>query len=372
MKISRILRFTTSLIGGVIVGVAIAYVMAHGVENAGHFNNVPAWLLFLYVILLIYIAIAVHEAGHWLAGLGAGFRTIRLSVGPLMISRKGGRTAVVWDRSLPLMSGFTFMVPDDNRALLKRFSWFIIGGPLMSLIVGLLCLAAASMMLASGLRIAIISLGCLSFLLALFTLIPARSGGFHTDGAKLLMLWRGGETASHLLALLRLTYECQAGTRPRDWPGDAIAILEAGAPEGSDEMTASALLHMYARDTENRDLARTILERQLSSPDGKRSSFHANWCLEAALFAARYDSDPVKAREWQKEGKGARFVDAVTHYMIETEILLAERRFSEARKVYAKAVSALPKARFLPKGHPIEERLNDLDERIGNAEAAIA
>ncbi|MGK7312515.1 MAG: hypothetical protein ACN0LA_09770 [Candidatus Longimicrobiales bacterium M2_2A_002] len=86
----------------------------------------------------VVAVLAVHEAGHLLAGRLVGFRFLLFIVGPLRVAREGDRVQVGWNRSLSLAGWLaaTGPTPDRLERLRRRTAIMVAGGPLTSLAAG--------------------------------------------------------------------------------------------------------------------------------------------------------------------------------------------------------------------------------------------
>jgi hypothetical protein len=75
-----------------------------------------------------------HELGHVIAGWLVGFQFRLLVFGPMRLERgASGRVRARLNQDPALFGGIACSLPTDNRDLIKRFAWFVAGGPVMSL-----------------------------------------------------------------------------------------------------------------------------------------------------------------------------------------------------------------------------------------------
>src|SRR5262249_6863086 len=94
--------------------------------------EVALWVLAFFVFLNLFAL--VHEFGHYFAGRSAGLRFRAFTVGPVHVTHNGDRKRVTLLDN-PLLGGMVVMTPDDDRDLLRRFTMFIAGGPIASVIL---------------------------------------------------------------------------------------------------------------------------------------------------------------------------------------------------------------------------------------------
>ena len=82
------------------------------------------------------VVLLAHECGHLLAGRLVGFRFQFLALGPLLVSRsEAGRVRVGLNREPALFGGAALALPTDDRDLVRRYTWFVAGGPILSVIL---------------------------------------------------------------------------------------------------------------------------------------------------------------------------------------------------------------------------------------------
>jgi len=71
--------------------------------------------------------------------------------------------------------------------------------------------------------------GWMSVAIFIITMVPMRSGGFFSDGARLLRFTRGGEAAELDALLMQIVASSTSGTRPRELDE---AVLDRGLEVG--------------------------------------------------------------------------------------------------------------------------------------------
>jgi hypothetical protein len=142
-------------------------------------------LFFLGLIGAFALAVAVHEAGHLVAGRLAGMFPRFAHVGPITFTRRAGRWRVGWDPRQPWLGGRAdcdFVVADRTGLAV-----LLAGGPAANFLAGGAAFALAlssswPLMQAWAGQVAILSL-----IFGAFNLLPLRERWFDSDG---LALWR--------------------------------------------------------------------------------------------------------------------------------------------------------------------------------------
>jgi hypothetical protein len=286
----------------------------------------PNPLIYLALAPLIFAAVVLHELGHVIGGLLAGFRFICLAAGPLRVIATAQGIRLGWNRNLDLAGGMATTLPTDGRNLRLRLMTAVGGGPLSSLLLGLAGGGLAIRLLPEapdlGALAAMAGLAGLAIFLA--TISPQQSGGAQSDGGELLALLRWGSQ----MELHRLSLEIQAaslqGARPRDW--DVSALLQAFAyyKEEDDEWAEVGLLAYYhALDNGDSNAAGRFLEQVLSNFEDYSPNIRHGLALEAAYYYAYHCQNPIQGQAWLRRGRESLF-SPHTRLRAEAAVLLAE------------------------------------------------
>jgi hypothetical protein len=235
------------------------------------------------------------------------FAPLLYIAGPLRIDwRRDGRRAGI-NRSLLLAGGLVASAPRGNHDLRRRMIVMVAGGPLASLIAGAQFLtlwhvtsaataSAAAPFVAQLVGIALLALGLSSLLIGMITLFPTRSGGFYSDGARLLRLLRGGSDVEREVALMSITGLAVGGVRPRDWDPSLMQLCAAIEDDGPFEVGGRYYAFAHAFDAGEIDVARAhaafVCEHIDQLPKGARASL----LFGVATFHALVDNDADRAR----------------------------------------------------------------------------
>ena len=260
-------------------------------------------LVFPLVVLGYYVTIAVHEAGHVLAGALAGYRFSLAMAGPFRLVREANRLrlSVESDRVLHF-SGWTFSLPPPRGDWWWRRLLFVAGGPAATLLqvtlgYGLL-FALRGKTINFWLENVLSSFTFLGLFILPFTIVPLRFAGVRNDAASLLFHLRGGERLERQRLLHYLVAASVSGTRPRDLEAAWLARARQPADGTDEELSASWLSYFHALDEGDVAAAGRFLDRVLAiletrPPPQRQAIFY----LEAAFFEARH-GDPAVARAW--------------------------------------------------------------------------
>lgn len=150
-------------------------------------------LLFLglgALVVMTWLQILVHEAGHAVAGALAGRRFAGAGIGPLQVDRgAGGRLTFRWTRSIRGIAGYAVMLPRAHEPR-RRAAAYILGGPLANLA----CAATAFGLWqwladpAPLVRVLLVATGVVGLTLGVLNLVPFHNQGWSSDGHNLLQL----------------------------------------------------------------------------------------------------------------------------------------------------------------------------------------
>ena len=308
---------------------------------------------FIFYLLVFTVSICFHELGHLLGALIANLRISVVSVGILKIVLLGDKYRLRINRS-PILSGSIYAAPVDNYNLDRRLILWTIGGPLMGLLYGFLCLlwyllllppAGASSWLAhlavsQPFQAWLLAGAEVSILISLHSILPWGDGSATSDGYKLIQYWRRGSEAQSLKYLYLLSGASQSGVRPRDWQKDWIEYLLQ--PSTPPHMRMQAMLLNYYAELDNGAIeqAGQKLDKALVfSSGGAFPGAGLYW--EAAYFNARYRNQASVARQWLQRARSGFHDELQTQARAEAAILISEGKPFEALAWVAKGLSIL-------------------------------
>lgn len=295
----------------------------------------------LVLPVLILLVLAVHEMGHLLGGFSHGMRFLLLIVGPFQWTRAQDGVAFRWNRHLGLMGGLAAATPDQAQPLVPQLRRLIAGGPIASLLLGVLGLLGG-LWIDGRPGAYLVIVGFMSLMIFVVTALPLHAGGFMSDGMQFIELRRGGTSVTERQILLRLMGVSLGGIRPRDW--DTALVQEAVSIDGAVPMRSIAgrvfgLYHAMDRgDSAQLNAHATWLAQHLDGyPDGFRQSI----ALELCLLAARA-GDLDGARAWWQRSRGG-VVDAARRSLVEANLAALEGDQARCEAALAKARKALPR-----------------------------
>ncbi len=302
----------------------------------------------------IYLVLLTHELGHLLAGKLAGMRPFLLITGPLKVFATQNGLQIGFNRNLSLAGGLAACLPQTTDHLRRQLLIMAAGGPLASLLGGLLGMGFFFLLPSESLwKYFGLVFGVTALVIFAATSIPGKTAGFQTDGGQILSLLRGGAEVEQRALLVILQAESLKGTRPRDWPDNILRrLLEMRTTPMLD---AAAQLMNYYHALDSGDLARageslqSLLAIEAQIPEGLKQAVY----LEQAFFLALYRGDALSAERFFHKSTGA-LVEQSTILRAEAALLFAQGQHGQARQ---KAEQAIRRAnQSFDRGAAIAER----------------
>lgn len=291
---------------GMLAGGTVVFLAMRSLQTT---DAATAFLVFVAFLVISWLQIVWHEAGHAIGGLLFGHRALAFGVGPLRLERQGERWRLRWAGSIRGVGGFALLFPREGEGTRAERTAYLLGGPLANLLAAALAwpFAQPEPGAGSGWSESIAWMVFVTGLLVgLSNLVPFLTGGWSSDGRQLWKLWQGADEARAMAVLNRLGGLSMAGIRPRDWPQDgAVGIDLATLPHGIGEAFARCRL-VQALDARNYsdpaaiDAAVALARDFWRGPEGIRpinAILLARWILDAS-------GDTALAAQWAALGEG--------------------------------------------------------------------
>lgn len=264
------------------------------------------WVAFLTVpAAAFFAAIAVHKAGHLLAGRLTGFETTGLRAGPFWIRIPSKKDDFYQQESVPV--GTALMRARRKNHWRRRLMLLTLAGPAASLLAPLLVLwpfwlSPAPAHPGGAYSLTSFSAHVFAVLSALYgvaTLLPdLDSAGNFSDGARLFMLLENGARARRWFAIFELNLLVNDGAPVADWDEKLIAQALAVRDESLDAVAASWLAYLWASGRHDLTVATLHLEDALAGSASSPEILRDRLFLEAAVFQAWFRHNAAKGRFW--------------------------------------------------------------------------
>ncbi len=260
----------------------------------GHWRESGIIFIAVSALGVCFAMVAVHEIGHVLGGLCAGFRFSSLRIGPLQFDRpfrmsfhRGPGAAI---------NGVANIIPVTTDKLALRGLMMVLAGPAANILSGCaVLLLPFTKGFSSGLFI------FASIANGLSDLLPFQSRLGVSDGRRIGMLLRNRERGERWLALTKLGAELQEGAMPEALPADFLAKAIAVRDHSEDTVTAHAFAYSAAfhqhKDVEAGQRLETCLQYSSYAAPALREALMS----DAAVFQARRRKRADRAEQWLAE-----------------------------------------------------------------------
>lgn len=288
--------------------------------------------------LALLTVIVVHEAGHVVGGLAAGFRFVLLIAGPLKVTAGTRGPRIGLNRSLALAGGLAACVPLDGRALRGGLMRMVAGGPAASLLLSVVCGVGWSVFRETPpWNFLLLVTAAVSLAIGVGTLIPLRVSGFHSDGAQLLSLFSGDDlVVQEKAAIGGVLGLSLAGVRPRDWPSSDVARLPTRSADPNVTLAARLMTAYRAIDSGDDAEAERLLSPTAVTADAA-PVLRAAAGLELAWIAATVRGDAANARRLRQAGDDT-LVEFHSKLRVDAAIALAEADRTAAAVLAAESI----------------------------------
>jgi len=332
--------------------------------------------LLLLLIPLFLFVIGVHEAGHALAGKWVQFEFRMYVVGPFMWNKEADGWHFEWNKHLNLAGGMVICLPADNKALSKRFSIYAAGGPLASFALAILAFLLYRWLYTPGVNagtvLTVITYSSLitaflSVLIGIVTSIPMHTGGFSTDGARILRLLRGGDTARFETLVIQIYTSSTSGVRPallnRDDLQEAqILANRLQAPLG---VYLHSFFHQAAFDRGEINQAENYLLDYIQATEEIPAAIRNMVWLDAAFFYAYGKKDLTTAAGYWAKFKPTAMIPKALMLATEAALYSLKNDTGTAQTKAKAALQEIPNMMDKGMGLALRDKMTQLQNELG-------
>jgi hypothetical protein len=373
-KIVKILSLTAfALIGGA-VGFFIGKMGGGAAVNS---TPLSIKLLSLASIIPAFLGVvAWHEGGHAVAGIKMGFDFKMYVVGPFMWEKQSTGWLFKWNKNVNIAGGLVLCLPTDTVNLNNRFTIFAAGGPVASLVLTALSYGIHGVFFKNnpshnmGIELAgnfFFITALLSLVIFFATAIPLRMGGFYTDGARVLRLQRGGDTARFESLILKLTANTLSGIRPKSINinelEEALAIAKRlDEPFG---VYIHGILHQAAFDNDDVEKAEKHLLDYINEADNIPEGIRNSVWLDAAFFYAYGKQNLEEAEKFWQQFKPAAMIPQAQVFATEAALRFLKKDETAALSKIEEAVKELPNMIDQGVATALKDKLMLLQSNVG-------
>lgn len=317
-----------------IIGVALMEILA---MFAGMWHEQwPAIFL-----LLLILAIAIHEFGHLMAGWAVGFCFNSIQVGPFLLETWYDVLRARISTDLMFL-GHAGMYANNVRRLRARSLIYIAGGPAANIATVIFVVVLSHLVPSnpnSSFETVVGQLGGISLMLAMVSLVPITS----TDGALIEMLLSSPFTARRFLATMALGSQFKRGLRARDWKQSWVRAAINIPDKSRNDFYANWMAYLVANDRKESELAAQRLERCLELSPLLPSLLRDLVAQEAAVFSAWFRMDSNLAEKWLLQVKRFHSLGPVVQARTEVALYCARCDFQSAIAAWERAFDLVQK-----------------------------
>jgi hypothetical protein len=299
----------------------------------------PVQYLLIGFVPALYFGVLVHELGHVLAGLSAGFELRMLSVGAFFLTKK----TQCWKIELlprRIVSGGQTVMSPKSADRLDRFLRLVLGGPAATILLLVITLILALIFPdRAGVRVLLL----VNLLFATQSCVPYNVRGMSTDAKVILLLMGKGAAADRLAALLYIIALDRQQIEPRDWPRELVEKMCISAEDKSFLTSAISVRYAVALDSGDPERIAEAIERALlvsheAGPDAQRAFY-----LAASCFQSTFRSNVPLAEAWLKSARKVKDTTSQKDWDSKALALIALVRgeHAQARELLARFLSVL-------------------------------
>ncbi|MCU0446246.1 MAG: M50 family metallopeptidase [Microscillaceae bacterium] len=377
----KILKNIAFFVFFIIVGGLLGYGIGSLLKSSSPAPKIPLiWLSSLIPIFLVgtFLVIFLHELGHAIAGYGVGFKFRFLTAGPFMWEKNSQNQLIFkWNKSLNTFGGLTLCLPEKTNNLRYKFALYGAGGPLMSLVSSLIFYIlyqntpwiegsfGSFFLIATWLIFSFMSL-----MIFLVTIVPFQTGGFFTDGARILTLLRGGEASLIQVVILTEMSRSISGTRPRDLDKPMLLKILPGITAPMFQYSIVSYLYFIEFDQKNYAQAYIYLKNMEAMAGSLPPIFQKITALEVAYFeGAIHQNEHLTQSYLQQVGSGKDpFIYAAVYLKTEALLALLQQNYplaiEKAQKARQEVPNLLEKGQMPFQMEMIEDILNQAQTKL--------
>jgi len=184
-------------------------------------------------VVLMVLHIALHEAGHLIAGLMSGYKFVSYRLMNLMWMKHEDGTIRLHKFSLAGTGGQCLMSPPGDMDDVYPVIFYNLGGPLMNLLLALVAFLVLRMTSSQAIKNIAVDGIFIGLVFAFMNGVPARSMGINNDGLNALELTRSPGARKAFWVQLHVCEAQSFGKRLKDMPEEWFA------PDPADDLTNS-------------------------------------------------------------------------------------------------------------------------------------
>jgi hypothetical protein len=144
-----------------------------------------------------------------------------------------------------------------------------------------------------------------------------RTSGFLTDGARLLRLMKGGETARRDRALMTLVGLATSPVRPREWPAAVVRDADGDTDGSPMDAAGPVMSYLHALDLGDVAGAHAHLVRAAGRLAAVPPTARGSFATEMAFYELVVRGDAGRARAWLALDHASPFQDRLVRPVLD-------------------------------------------------------
>lgn len=331
-----------SLLIGAVIGFFLGELLGGELAKNKEFP-VSVLLLFLYIFVVFFAIVIIHEAGHLVMGLATGYKFVSFRIGTLTFVKEDG--AIKFRRyNIEGTGGQCLMMPPESETPENLpFFWYHFGGGFFNLMTAAIC---GIIMLFTDNNIAEILLGfaaLLSLVMGLMNLIPV-SMPLANDGKNIVTLKKSPDMRVVLYRQLYINGLLYQGKLPREIPEKLFESVGDSEMLGVHKCVMPMLQASLMVDKKNFKGAEPIFAAIVD--DEENIELYRNECASELMFCKIMNGAPAEEidelydknlKSYVKQMKSMHIAKRrlmYAYYLIcEKDVALAEKEYEAAQKM---------------------------------------
>jgi hypothetical protein len=182
----------------------------------------------LAMILVVWLAITIHELGHIIFGKIVGFEFVSFTIGPIKVEKNLEGIKLKENTEWGLAGGMTMMMPPlvKKEEIRKKKILYSAGGPIFSLVFSLIGLIIYSQVN----HVVPLYFSIINVAIFVATIIPTGKGGMASDGYFIFSLIKNDEKSLKLIEDMLICGEVLSNKTPSEWNMEYVQLAKQKIP----------------------------------------------------------------------------------------------------------------------------------------------
>ncbi len=284
--------------------------------HSHHLSYPGLWTFLAQMEIAVLLTTFGHELGHLIAGWASGKILRSFHVGPIQWAIRNGVSRFSFNMR-KFYGGSVGMVSPDLRNIRSSKAFFVIGGPVASLVMGAVCIVLALLTPRTSWQQDWLLFSMMAnFSIAAFVvnLMPLKPESNYSDGAQLYQIVTNGPWARVHLAFAMVGTSIVSRVRPRDFDVSLINKAADSVPKGDRGLLLRLFACLHYVDSGEISKAMVSLEAAEALYEGSIFERPQDICAEFVFLNAFHKRDLAAADLWSKRIDALRKIDHDADY----------------------------------------------------------